>query len=186
MKTMYKPSEYEMKLIVLFVIQNLKTSATYTLLDYVISSVVDMNYFDLELYIRNLIEVGDLSEMEIESQRVYSLNPSGEETIGFFESKIPFSIRERLLQYVKDVNEKANVSNEISTDYYPINENEYGVVLNITENNVTMLKLDVYVGDKENAKKVAEYFKANVNDVYKNIMQQVTEGAKSAQNEQIQ
>ena len=33
MKTMYKPSEYEMKLIVLFVIQNLKTSATYTLLD---------------------------------------------------------------------------------------------------------------------------------------------------------
>ncbi len=178
MKTMYKPSEYEMKLIVLYVIYNLKTSATYTLLDYIISSVVDMNYFDLELYIRNLIEVGDLADIEIEGERVYSLNPSGEETIGFFETKIPFSIRERLLQYVKDVNQKANVANEISTDYYAINENEYAVVLNIIENNVTMLKLDVYIGDKETAKKAAQHLKSNVNDVYTNIMQLVSDEVK--------
>ena len=56
MKTMYKPNEYEMKLIILYVIKNLKTSATYTILDYVVSSCVDLNYFDLEQYIGNLIE----------------------------------------------------------------------------------------------------------------------------------
>ncbi len=179
MRTTYKPSEYEMKLIVLFVIRNLKTSATYTLLDYVISSVVDMNYFDLELYIRNLIEVGDLAEIKIENERVYSLNASGEETIGFFEGKIPYSIRERLDEYVKIVNKKANVANKISADYYPINEKEYGAILSIMENNATMLKLDVYVGDKETAKKTAEYFNNNVNEVYAKIMQMVTDGVKS-------
>lgn len=179
LRTMYKPSEYEMKLIVLYVILHLKTSATYTILDYVISSVVDMNYFALEEYIRNLIEVGDLAELEIEKDRVYSLNPSGEETIGFFESKIPYSIREKLDNFVKIVNEKANPTNEISADYYPINEKEYSVVLKIMENNVTMLNLDVYIGDKETAKKAAEYFATNVNEAYTRILQIVTDGVKS-------
>lgn len=178
MKTMYKPSEYEMKLIVLFVIKNLKTSATYTILDYVISSVVDMDYFGLQEYIGNLIEVGDVSELDIENDKVYSLNPSGEETIGFFADKIPFSIREKLTLHINITNKKQNSASEISCDYYPINNTEYSVKLNIKENNVTMMSLDVYIGDKETAKKAAEYFSSNVTDVYGKVMEIINGGIK--------
>ena len=170
MKSIYKPTEYEMKLIVLYVISKLKTSATYTILDYVISSVVDMNYFALQEYILNLIEVGDIAEVEIEKSSVYTLNASGEETIGFFEGKIPFSIREKLDVMVKKVNDNANPSNKTEVDFYPLNEKEYGVKFTLKEDNITMLSLDVYIGDRENAKKVCNYFKQNTNDVYSKIL----------------
>ena len=176
MKSIYKPTEYEMKLIVLYVISKLKTSATYTILDYAISSVVDMNYFALQEYILNLIEVGDIAEVEIEKDRVYTLSTSGEETIGFFESKIPYSIREKLDVMIKRVNDNANPSNKIDVDYYPLNEKEYGVKFTMKENDVTMLSLDVYIGDRENAKKVCNYFKENTNEVYSEIFKIVSKG----------
>ena len=176
MRTMYKPSEYEMKLIVLYVIKYLRTSATYTILDYVISSVVDMDYFVLQEYIGTLMEVGDLAEFEIENDKVYSLTPSGEETIGFFADKIPYSIREKLTTCVNNTNKEQNSENDITCDYYPINNTEYCVKFHMKENNVTMLALDVYIGDKETAKKASEYLLASTGDAYSKIMEIINSG----------
>ena len=138
-----------------------------------------MNYFDLEQYIINLIDVGDVAEHELDNDRVYTLNSSGEETIGFFDSKIPYSIREKLLEQISIVNDESDNSNEVAADCYPVNEREYGGVLNIKENNVTMLNLDVYMGDKDAAKKVAHYFASNVNDVYKKILEIIKDATES-------
>ena len=169
-KTIYKPDEYEMKLIILYVIQNLKISATYTILDYIISSTVDLNYFDLQNHIDNLIETDNIAELEIDDEKVYSITVPGEETIGFFRDRIPFSIREKLDAHIKEyTNEKENYSSEITSDYYPINENEYAVNFTIKENGVTMLNLEIYIGDKETAKNTSEYFLKNTNDVYMGI-----------------
>ena len=176
MRTMYKPSEYEMKLIVLYVIKYLRTSATYTILDYVISSVVDMDYFVLQEYIGTLMEVGDLAEFEIENDKVYSLTSSGEETIGFFTDKIPYSIREKLTERINVTNKEQNSANEITCDYYPINNTEYCVKFHMKENNVTMLALDVYIGDKETAKKASEYLLASTGDAYSKIMEIINSG----------
>ena len=152
-KTIYKPDEYEMKLIILYVIQNLKISATYTILDYIISSTVDLNYFDLQNHIDNLIETDNIAELEIDDEKVYSITVPGEETIGFFRDRIPFSIREKLDAHIKEyINEKENSASEITSDYYPVNEDEYAVNLTIKENGVTMLNLEIYIGDKETAK----------------------------------
>ena len=173
---MYKPNEYEMKLIILYVIKNLKTSATYTILDYVVSSCVDLNYFDLEQYIGNLIETENITELTIENEKVYSLTDSGEETIEFFETGIPFSIRERLNTVVALTNKRENAATEITADYLPINETEYCVKLNIKENNVTMLGLEVYIGDKQRAKDICEYIKKDTTKVYSDIISALNKG----------
>ncbi len=178
MRTMYKPSEYEMKLIVLFVIKYLRTGATYTILDYIISSVVDMDYFVLQEYIGTLMEVGDLAEFDIENDKVYSLTTSGEETIGFFADKIPYSIREKLTNYINITNKEQNSASEITCDYYPINNTEYCVKFNMKENNVTMLALDVYIGDKETAKKAADYLLTDTTGAYSKIMEIINDGIK--------
>ena len=179
MRSMYKPSEHEMKLIVLFVIKYLRTSATYTILDYVISSVVDMDYFSLQEYISALMEVGDISELDIDNSKVYSLNPSGDETIGFFADKIPYSIREKLTECINATNKEQNSATEITCDYYPINNTEYSVKFTMKENNVTMLALDVYIGDKETAKKVSEHFLSNTSDAYSKIIELIHSNIKN-------
>ena len=170
MKVKYKPSEYEIKLIILFVIKNLRTSATYTILDYVISSSIDMNYFALQQYIDNLIETDNISELNIDGEGVYTLSREGEETIGFFADRIPFSIREKLTEYVNIINKRKNVSSEITYDYYPITEREYGVKMHIKENGVTMMKLDIYVGDKQSAKDICTRFASDTDKIYAGIL----------------
>lgn len=170
MKIMYKPSEYEMNLIILYVISNLKTSATYTILDYIVSQAVDVNYFALQDYLLALIESENLTELTLDGEKIYSLTVLGEETIGFFADRIPMSVRDKLGEHIRITNERENVSSEIACDYFPISENEYSVKLNIKENNVTMLNVEMYVGDAERAKRISNYFKANTASVYSDIV----------------
>ena len=47
----YIPTEYEIKLMVLYTVANLKIASSYTMIDYVISSCANVNYFELERYI---------------------------------------------------------------------------------------------------------------------------------------
>ena len=81
MEYIYKPTEYEIKLIILYTIKSLKVSANYTLLDYVISSAANVNYFDLEQYIASLIDKNNLMEYEADGNIYFSITDSGEECI---------------------------------------------------------------------------------------------------------
>ena len=165
-----------MNLIILYVISGLKTGATYTILDYIVSRTVDINYFALQNYLEALIESENLTELTVDGEKIYSLTVSGEETIGFFSDRIPMSIRDRLDEYVRETNEKENVSSEIVADYFPINEKEYSVKLNIKENDVTMLNIELYVGDRERARLISEHFAKNTTQVYSQIISIINQG----------
>ena len=89
-----------MNLIILYVISKLRTSATYTILDYIISPAADTNYFALQNYLEALIESENLSELTVDGEKIYSLTVSGEETIGFFADRIPPSVRDKLDELV--------------------------------------------------------------------------------------
>ena len=73
---------------------------------YVASVVADK----LQEYIGTLMEVGDLAEFDIDNDKVYSLTASGEETLGFFADKIPYSIREKLTNCVNIINKPIKYS----------------------------------------------------------------------------
>lgn len=176
MKSMYKPNEYEMNLIILYTVLHLKTGATYTILDYIVSRTVDINYFALQSYLEALIDSENLAELTVDDKKIYSLTTAGEETIGFFADRIPPSIRDRLDEYVREINKKENVSSDISCDYYPISEREYSVKLNIKENDVTMLNIELYVGDRERAKRISEHLKEHTTQVYSQIISLINQG----------
>ena len=181
MKSMYKPNEYEMNLIILYVISRLRVGATYTILDYIISRTVDINYFALEKYLEALIDTENLAELTVEGNKIFSLTESGAETIGFFADRIPMSIRDRLDSFILETNRKENESTKIQSDYFPINEKEYSVKLIIKENDVNMLDMELYVGDKQRAKKISEYMKKNTTQVYSSIVNMINQGADSTE-----
>ena len=81
MEYTYKPTEYEIKLIILYTVKTLKVSSSYTLLDYVISSAANVNYFELEQYIAALMDKDNLIEYEADGNKYFSITESGEETL---------------------------------------------------------------------------------------------------------
>ncbi len=179
MEYTYMPTEYEIKLIILFSIKSLKVSADYTLLDYVISSAANVNYFELEEYITSLIDKDNLMEYEADGKRYFSITESGEETLGFFEHKIPGSIKSRLQEIIKEINLKEKLGNKVFADYEPINENEYIVKFSMEEGGVKLMALEIYAGDKRRAIDICSYIKNNTASFYTDITKVIDGGVEN-------
>lgn len=170
MQFLYKPDDYETKLIIFYSLKNLKKSPTYTILSQVVSSSVDVQYFELQEYLQALVEMGSVAETQIGNEFVYSLTPMGEESCEFFSSRIPASVRDKIKDAASLVNNDKSDINKVYADYIPINEKEYKVVCGIMENNMKMLDFEMYAGEKDRAKKICEYFKEHTQEFYMSIV----------------
>lgn len=175
----YKPTDYEKKLMILYAIKHLRVNATYPILDYVLEQSAAVNYFELEQHVGSLIESGNIEELEFDGKHVFSMTPTGEETVGFFEKSIPFSVREKLQAAVEKVNGEQSGANITEADYVPINEQEYQVTCHIRENNTDLLKMELYVGSKEQAKQAASYLRRDLAGFYQGLMHLLHEQQKN-------
>ncbi len=178
MEYAYKPTDYEIKLIILYTVKSLKIGASYTILDYVISSSANVNYFELEQYIRGLIQSGNLSELTVEPETLFAITESGEETLSFFEHKIPGSIKVRLDNKIESINRKEMSGNKFYADFVPVTESEYVVKCSMEEGGIPLIKLEFYAGSKQNAMDICRYLKENTEQFYKKFTALINEGTK--------
>ncbi len=168
----YRPDEMEIKLMLLYIIKNLRCEATYTLLDYIVKDTAELNYFELKSYIDALTSTSDIKELKTgDGNLIYSITNTGEETVEFFSDKLPFTIREALNLKINEINKKQNTANEIKVDYYPVCCDEYAVKFEVTENNIPMLKLEFYAGSHKRAKELAMYINENPDTAYAELFE---------------
>lgn len=172
---LYKPDDYETKLIILYALKNLKKSPNYTILSQVVSASADVQYFEMQEYLQALVEMGSVEETKIGDEFVYSLTCMGEESCEFFSSRIPASVRDKIVEASREINNDKSDINKVYADYIPINEVEYKVVCGIMEENVKLLDFEMYAGEKERAKKICEYFKEHTKEFYMSIVANIEE-----------
>lgn len=174
----YKPDDYEIKLIILYSIQNLSKSPSYQLLSQVVTGAADINYFEIQGYIDELVQLKSIEEYIVEGETVYNLTASGEEMCEFFASKLPASIREKIEDSADKINCDESDRNKVYADYIPINEFEYKVNCGILEDNIRLLDFEMYAGPKERAKEICRYFKENTKDFYLAIIDHIEKNIK--------
>ena len=172
----YIPTEYEIKLMVLYTVSHLKIASDYTMIDYVISSCANVNYFELEAYITDLMATGNLDDYEADGQKYYTVTDAGEEALGFFSGKIPGSIRLKLNDKISEINRENAKGNKLSADYFPLNENEYIVKFSMKENNTIIINLELYAGSKDRAAEMCRYLKKDTTGFYRNFMRLLDDG----------
>lgn len=178
MDFIYKPTPFEIKLIILYAVKNLEVATSYTLLDIVISQSANVNYFELGPYIDELMNTDNLIQYDADGGRFFSITDTGVETLGFFERKIPASIRDALNVKISEINLEAHRGNKLSVDYIPLNQNEYTVKFSIKEGGVVVLDFEVYAGPRERAQQMCTYLKNNTGDFYKAFMEILDNGIK--------
>lgn len=171
----YRPGETDedMKLMVLFAIGRLKVSATYTRIFHVLSAAADVSYCLLTVPISDLIESGNIEELHYDGQTVFSLTKRGSETLVFFEERILRSVRVRMQDEIDRINKEVLSGNKLDASIVPVNEDEYLVKAEITEDRIPVLKFEMYVGDKERAKKIVRNFKEHTSLMYLQVMKAI-------------
>lgn len=175
MDFVYRPTEYELKLSVLFVVNNLKVSATAGIISEIISSVVETDFFELGHLTHSLVESGNLEVFEIDSNKVFSLTETGEGTLKFFYNDIPFSVREKFIKKVDEVNRKSFQDALVTAKVFPVNEKGGTMVqCEINDLGERVFNLELAVGSFGVASSIAERFKQNSEEIYQKIIEMLS------------
>ena len=138
-----------------------------------------VNYFDLQQRMAELEEEELVTYYVQDHDKFYSLTEKGSQALGFFGSRIPKTVRERLLRVIKLKIKDLRNSLSIKATYEKVNDIEYAVKLGISEGNFDMFGISLAVSDELMAKKICAAFKDNPQTMYSDFLSIVTRAIES-------
>lgn len=161
------------KLIVLYILERVDFALTNAQLSAFILDEGYTTYFTLQTAISELVD-SELIRLEtVRNSSFYSITPSGEETLHFFENRISPSIRNDIDEYLRK--NKLKLRNEVSvlSDYYRNTAGEYAVRCRVREKYSDLIDLTLTVPDEAQAKAVCQQWDKKCQEVYAYIVKEL-------------
>lgn len=161
------------KLIILFMLDRTNYTMTNSIIsDFVIGKGYT-NLFNLHEALSELIDKDFISTDTIRDTIHYTITNSGEEALSFFENRLPYAIKQDILEYLKA--EKINVKNEseIYADYFFNDSNWYTVQCVIKDRKETLLDLKFDVPTKSSAETICNNWRKKNSDIYSYLVNQL-------------
>jgi len=180
MLTFYKTDDIkEIKLMALFIIDRFGKKATRSFLTDTFLTLGVANYFDI---LHCLSELKSDAWIEISAsgeQSIFSITEKGSEILSFFEYKIPFSVREKIIGIIEAVFWQDKHSSRIVADFTPESESEFKIECEIIEDNSSLFRLEFSAPSREAAKEICKNFKKNAQKIYLDIVNAVVPQTKN-------
>ena len=159
------------KALILYVLNKVSSPISNDALLKLIISIDNMNYFYFQQFLLDLLENKYIIKNEND---LYELTKEGINALELVKDLIPGIIKFKVDNTFKET--LGEIKNEVSitTDFIPLNENEYNVECKIVENNQVLFKIELFAGTHEQAKKIAENWKQNAEEIYPEILDIIT------------
>ena len=168
----------EMKFTVLYTLGEYETPISLKDLSLILTwdGTPILEFFELAICLGELIEDDYVKKTFASNEEKFCLTPRGQEAKGFFSVHIPPSIRENITEVIGNTKfeELAN-PHRVTGDILPINKQQFMASCSIVDNKTPLLELNLYIGTKSEAAKVAKYFKDNAAEIYQQILKICTE-----------
>lgn len=161
------------KLIILFMLDRTDYTMTNSLIsDFVIGKGYT-SMFNLHEALSELIANDFISTDTIRNTIHYKITNSGEEALSYFENRLPYSIKQDILEFLKA--EKINVKNEseIYADYYYNDSNWYTVECIIKDRKETLMDLKFDVPTKSQAETICNNWRTKSSEIYEYLINQL-------------
>lgn len=154
------------KLIILFLLDKVDFPLTNVQLSNIILEKDYTSYFNIQQSISELIEAELVSVETVGHSSHYRITTSGKETLSFFHNRIPSTIQEEILEYLKE--HKYSLRDEVSTlsEYFEIKKGEYMVRLRVLENKDPIIDLSIAVPTEEEATRICKNWRSQSQKVY--------------------
>ncbi len=167
------------KVLILYVLNNVKNNITESDLFKLISPVNNINYFYFKQILTDLVDSKLVQTYTKEDDTddkpiLYELSKDGKNSLNLTIDVLPGLVKLKIDTILK--NEVRNLINEdsIITEYIPENEHSYTVKCKIVENNKTIFEVRTFAGSNENAKLIADNWKENASNIYPKILDLLT------------
>lgn len=169
-----KNSLAENKVLILYILSNVKDALTNNNLYKIVLAVVDMNYFYFQQFLLDLIDNGYVMHYENEDQTLYKITDKGRETLELTEDILPGIIKLQVDTNLKGAIEKVSDENSIIAEYTPKSENYYNITCKIVENNETIFEIKTFAGSREQAKQIVDNWKTYAIQIYPKLIETLT------------
>lgn len=158
------------KLIVLYMLDRVDFTLTNAQISDFVLTKGYTNYFTLQEAIGGLIEGNFISVTMIRSSSHYKITDLGEEALSMFENRIPHAIKQDILDYFE--NQKINLrkEEEIYSDYFKNDANEYTVNCVIKDRKETLVNLEFSVPTKAHAITICDNWRDKSTSVYEYLV----------------
>jgi len=172
----------EIKLIILFILKNIDMPLSHAQLTEIVMKDSLMNYFVLHQYLSELVNSNQIRTIDQEGRQLYEITSEGKQTLEFFENRISYTIREKIIQTITELKREFIKSTQIISNYTPRNENEYMIECKIIENEAPLIHLNLIVGTKAQAKSICDYWQSNAQLAYSQIIRALTPDKNESKN----
>lgn len=165
------------KLIILYMLDRVDFTLTNSQISEFVLTKGYTNYFTLQESINGLIDSEFVHVSTIRSSSHYKITDKGEEALSLFENRIPYAIKQDILEYFD--NQKINLKNEseIYSDYSKNEMNEYTVTCIIKDRRETLVDLKFNVPTKADAIAICDNWREKSTLVYDYLINQLWTGS---------
>ena len=129
------------KLVVLYLLAKVKMPLSLSQLTQIILERAYTDYFSLQQYLAEMVEVGLISQGKETHISWFSITDKGLQTLGFFESRIPSSTHDELNLFIEKNWRTLRNELEVTAEYIPQKNNEFIVHCKVNENDSTLIEL---------------------------------------------
>lgn len=180
-KILYKQEiedELMIQFIIMYALRGADEPLAYSDMLNVIQGNCEISFTDLQLSLDNLVKTGHISESKLSDiLSVYDITKKGINVIDFFYSQIPLIVREPMDKSIKELFLEKRKREAVRADIMPINREEFNAECSLYDDDRNLLMtLQLYAGEREEAERIAEFFKANWENVYSGVISLFDEG----------
>lgn len=164
----------ENKVLLLYILNNVKEALTNNNLYKIVLAVVDMNYFYFQQFLLDLITNDYVMHYQNEDKTLYQITDKGKITLELTEDILPGIIKLQVDMNLKGAMEEASDESSIIAEYTPKSENDYNVSCKIVEKNETIFEIKTFAGSREQAKQIVDNWKTYAIQIYPKLIETLT------------
>lgn len=161
------------QLIILYTLSEVDKPVPYNELVNLILDNCNINYNDFQVALDNLVKTNHVNAfLQSEHLQKYEITDKGMNTSDFFTANIPIYIKEPIKNSIKELFKAERLRNAIRSNITPVRKNEYRADCELyDDDNTQLLGLSIYAGSREEAERIAVYFKEHSDTVYGKIIE---------------
>ena len=161
----------ESKVVLLYIIDMFKMPVTNTFITRIVLENRFINYFFLQQYLSDLTDDHYLDRKTEDMRSLYSITPKGQEVVKMFIEMVPVGLKRRMETTIKEIRKNYRNQTHVTAEYFPESEHEFYVKCNISEDDFSLIDLNLTVGSKEEALKICNTWKRHADVIYPELLE---------------
>ena len=160
----------ENKVLILYLLEQIKNEITEDGLYKIVSSINNINYFYFKQVLTDLIDSKLVGTYTKDKNELIKITSEGKNALSLTKEVLPGIVKLKADNIFKQ--ELLNIEKESSViaEYTPKSENDYTISCKIVENNETIFEVKTYAGSRERAKRIVDNWNKNAQDIYPGIL----------------